>query len=306
VTVPVLVLGFNRADKVRAVLSAVHAGEPSAIYFVVDGPREGRDEETKVAEVQAVIAEFRWECPVHTVFYENNLGVKRAMSESLDWFFSNESMGAVLEDDCLPSPDFFRFIAQSLVKYRDYSNVGMVAGTNFLGSVRRGRYDAIFSEGHIWGWATWSDRWQHHRRTRFAVSDVVNAPAYYGIGWPYRRRLAESAEQGRLDSWAIPWLLFLAESKLYCAIPTKNLVSNVGHGADSTHTSGRSRFANLQARAMPAVIDLPDVVTPDLMYQARYAVGLHVEHALHSARRPAVGALRGSMTKLRGLVRGSK
>jgi hypothetical protein len=304
-TFPVLVLGFNRADKARAVLEAVHAGKPSAVYFVVDGPRTGRGDESKVAEVQNVIGEFQWKCPVQTTFHSENVGVKRAMSEALDWFFANESRGAVLEDDCLPSPDFFRFVALALRKYESNADVGMVAGTNFLGSVRRDHYDAIFSEGHIWGWATWADRWQQHRDTPINLADVKNAPTYYGVGWPYRRRLANLAEKGHLDSWAIPWLLFLAEAQLYCAIPTRNLVSNVGHGADGTHTSGGSRFADLRTGMMPSVIRLPDIVIPDRTYQFRYASGIRLEHAVHVVRRPAVQVIRFVLSKVRRSTRGA-
>lgn len=290
-SVPVLVIGFNRPSNVRAVLSAVHSSEPESLIFAVDGPRAGRGEEAVVRAVQSVVDEFSWTCPVIKLFRDTNVGVRRNVAEAIDSLFNYGKAGIVLEDDCNPTPDFFVFANACLAKYVDNPKVGMVAGSNFLGSVRRD-HDALFSEGHIWGWATWKDRWDQHRETSVSVAETVNASKYYGVGWPYRRRLARAAESGRLNSWAIPWLLGLAERDLYCAIPARNLVSNIGHDSAGTHTSGGSKFAALAVSRMPDYIRLPDLVVPDKRYQWHYAMMLNFEFVVHAIRRPVVRVLR--------------
>ncbi len=40
------------------------------------------------------------------------------MKAAIDWFFENEEAGIILEDDCHPSQDFFRFQDEMLDRYR--------------------------------------------------------------------------------------------------------------------------------------------------------------------------------------------
>ena len=47
-----------------------------------------------------------WDCEVHTLFHPNNLGCKYAMHEAIQWFFSEEAYGIVLEDDIPCRPVF--------------------------------------------------------------------------------------------------------------------------------------------------------------------------------------------------------
>ena len=60
-----------------------------------------------------------WPCEVKTLFREKNLGCKLAVSSGIDWFFENEGMGIILEDDCFPSQSFFWFCEELLERYKD-------------------------------------------------------------------------------------------------------------------------------------------------------------------------------------------
>jgi len=288
VSIPVMVLAHSRPQFTRQVLAAASAAKPSAILFVVDGARDGHGEDEAVAAVRDLFHEFEWDCPADTLFFQENVGVRAAMTQGLDLFFASHAAGAILEDDCLPAPGFFKFVEAALDKYVAEPNVGMISGTNMLVRSSKSASEAFFSEGHIWGWATWRDRWQNHRAEDLKLSDVRNAPRYYGIGWPYRRRLIERSERDELNSWAIPWLYHLAEHMQYCLIPPHNLVRNVGHSEQGTHTSGASRYSNLVVGGGATDIGLPDKVVPNREYQRRYAIGLQLESFIHRARRPLV------------------
>lgn len=292
----VLVLAYKRPENLRAVLSAVHRARVGSLTVTVDGPRVG--DELGVAATRAVVDEFVWDCPVRLRFHPTNLGVKHAMMDALDDFFQHHSFGVVLEDDCFPAPDFFRFFSYAAEAYSDRKEVGMVSGTNFLQRYHADITDILYTEGHIWGWGTWSDRWGEYRAA--PTYDPIRARKYYGPGWPYRRMLIKKAEAGNLDSWAIPWLYDIASRGLLCVTPSVNLVTNVGHNAGGTHTSGRSRFANLPLFSLgPEIRDTRDIQL-DRGYRLRYAAGLGVEHIIHSARRPVVRTVRRFVSAARG------
>jgi hypothetical protein len=287
---PVAVFAYKRVERARAVLGAVHRYRPTAIVYVVDGPKAG--DEAAVAETREAVDKFVWDCPVVKVFRERNQGVRSSIEEGLDLFFARYPRGVILEEDCFPSQDFFRFAEVGLGKYQSYDHVGMIAGTNFLSATPRKGTHGLFSEGHIWGWGSWADRWFAYRTAPVTLASSKNAKRYYGLSWPYRRHLVRLAEDGTLNSWAIPWLLFLAETGRLCLIPTVNLVTNTGHDISGTHTSGRSRFAGLPLFALGPEVNLPNHVTHDRAYQSHYAIRLSLEHLLHTSRRPLVQAIR--------------
>jgi hypothetical protein len=71
----------------------------------------------------------------------------------------------ILEDDCLPHTDFFRFCEEMLERYRGDSRFGCISGTNFDPPNRRTEYSYYFSQlGGIWGWATWRAAWRKYDR----------------------------------------------------------------------------------------------------------------------------------------------
>lgn len=48
------------------------------------------------------------------------------------WVFEKEEQAIILEDDCIPNLDFFRYCDEMLEKYKDDERVMMVSGSNYL------------------------------------------------------------------------------------------------------------------------------------------------------------------------------
>src|SRR6185295_13628062 len=96
---PVLLLAFNRPDTTERVLESLRAARPAHIFFAVDGPRAGREgEAVRVAQVHRLAERIDWDCDVRTLFREQNLGCKLAVSQAITWFFSHAEAGIILED----------------------------------------------------------------------------------------------------------------------------------------------------------------------------------------------------------------
>jgi hypothetical protein len=55
-------------------------------------------------------------------------------------------MGIILEDDCLPLPNFFLFCEELLIKYRYNKKITHISGNNFQCGIKRGNADYYFSE----------------------------------------------------------------------------------------------------------------------------------------------------------------
>ncbi len=246
VSSPILLLVFNRPDITREVFEAIRHARPTKLYIGADGPRKNISGELeKVNAVREyIMGNIDWSCEVQTRFRDTNLGCKRAVSDAISWFFSCESEGIILEDDCLPVPGFFTFCEWGLHEYRNRKAVGMISGSNLIDYLSPSPYRHGFSKYiNVWGWATWRDRWNDCDLS-ISFSDI--------------RRLDQQLIQDRALStvervfwknvfkhtvmfpstwdWYVQFQFF--KYNLLSVFPSRNLVTNLGFGDSGTHTYG--------------------------------------------------------------------
>lgn len=242
----VLMLVFNRPDVTEQVFQAVRNARPPRLYVAADGPRPGRsqDEET-TAKVREVFKQVDWPCEVHTRFLTENLGCRSAVSSAIDWFFSKEEQGIVLEDDVLPSPAFFSYCDTMLERYKHDERVFSVVGNNLVEPWYQHPESYFFSKVFfVWGWASWRRAWQHYDVNMAAWPNTglqVNALPYkpnQKLHHAYWNLVFDLAFKNQISTWDHQWTFAHWENNAVCATPANNLVRNIGFGADATHTSG--------------------------------------------------------------------
>ena len=242
----VLMLVFNRPDVTEQVFQAVRNARPPRLYVAADGPRPGRsqDEET-TAKVREVFKQVDWPCEVHTRFLTENLGCRNAVSSAIDWFFSKEEQGIVLEDDVLPSPAFFSYCDTMLERYKHDERVFSVVGNNLVEPWYQHPESYFFSKVFfVWGWASWRRAWQHYDVNMAAWPSTglqVNALPYkpgQKLHHAYWDLVFDLAFKNQISTWDHQWTFAHWENNAVCVTPANNLVRNIGFGADATHTSG--------------------------------------------------------------------
>lgn len=267
---PVLFLIFNRPDTTQRVFESIRKAKPARLYVAADGPRPNTiGEAEKCQIVREIATSVDWDCDLHTLFRDKNLGCRVAVSTAIDWFFEHEEDGIILEDDCLPHPTFFRFCEELLNKYRDDQRIMMISGDNFQFGNKRTPYSYYFSRyAHIWGWASWSRAWKHYdvnmrlwpeiRAGRwlhdlFGDRQVVN---YWG-------NIFERVYNSEINTWDYQWTFACLIHNGLVILPNNNLISNIGFDGNATHTGGQSQFANLTTEPMLFSLFHPPYVIRD-------------------------------------------
>ena len=246
---PVVLLVFRRPDLTRRVIAALREVRPPRIFIVADGPRPDVPGDAALcAEVRAVCErEIDWNAEIRREFAETNLGLRKRVSSGLDWVFSKVEEAIILEDDCVPRPEFFPFCAELLDRYRGNTRVGVITGDNFQPQPFDCGASYYFSRfPHCWGWATWRRAWN-----RFDES-LSRWPRLRQSGWldqlfrgnpraaAYWRHIFDETHAGRINSWAYGWTFACWAEKLLTATPCVNIVENIGIGAEATHTTADS------------------------------------------------------------------
>jgi len=254
----VLFLVFNRPDTTAQVFEAIRKAKPPRLYVASDGPRSDRaGEAEKVARVREIATAVDWPCEVRTLFREENLGCKKAVSGAITWFFEQEEQGIILEDDCLPHLDFFYFCETLLERHRDTEKVWVITGNNFQNGQKRGQASYYFSHyNHCWGWATWRHSWRHYQGNIPFWPEWKSSRAWMQkypdrVERRYWRKIFDKVYADQINSWAYPWTACVWYHCGLTATPNVNLVSNIGFGSEATHTtSGNSPLAEMNTEAL--------------------------------------------------------
>jgi hypothetical protein len=267
--VPILFAIFNRPDAEQVVFNEIRKVRPKFLFVVADGPREGKAGEREKCDVaRKIIDQVDWDCEVHKNFSDANMGCGKRLSSGITWFFDNVEEGIILEDDCVPDQSFFYFAENLLEKYRKNERIMMISGDNFQGGAKRGDGDYYFSRfAHLWGWATWRRAWKKYDFDVRDFPDFLRNKTIEKI-WDkkkvqefYLEKIAE-VRAHRIDTWDPQLAYAIWKNNGICISPNMNLVSNIGFGADATHTLISSRTVT---NVPSASVSLPLVHPRDIV-----------------------------------------
>jgi hypothetical protein len=243
---PILLIAWRRPHTLRQVINAIRPVAPTCLFLACDGPSAQRPGEAeKVAATRAVIEhEIDWPCQIERLYCNANQGCRVGVRRAITWFFEQVEEGIILEDDCVPHPDFFPYCADLLAHYRHDTRVWCISGSNFQNGQWRGDGSYYFSRyNHCWGWASWRRCWQHYDanlnkwpalRESGLLDTIFEDPLERSYWYSIWQRLVDTAQP---DTWDYQWTCTCLANGGLTALPNRNLVSNVGFGDDATHTT---------------------------------------------------------------------
>lgn len=295
ITTPVLFLIFRQPEVTKLVFDQIRAARPKKLYISADGPREDRPgEDAECEATRAVVANIDWDCEVRTRFLPRNLGLKKAVSSALDWFFEAEEEGIILEYDCLPDPSFFSYCQVMLERYRNDTRVFSVTGNNIQAEVQRGDGDYYFSRfTAVWGWAAWRRSWTLWRPTLenfelFVKSRVIESVVFDKAAQLHWTDAFKAVHEGRnRTTWAFNLLYAQLKNGTYCIVPNRNLVRNIGFGAEGTNAIDADHpLAQLKTSELRSYV-APTFFVPDVAADTEFSL-----RAGYSPPRPLIGRIR--------------
>ena len=253
-SVPVLLLGFNRPDKLPRVIEPLRSIKPQRVFIAIDGPREGRPDEAEkcLATQRAAEAAIDWECQVERLYRDRNLGCRRAVSEAITWALQRVEEVLIIEDDCIVDPSFVTLSRMLLDRYRHDERVACISASNLQRGKWRGDGGYYASKyPHCWGWATWRRAWKQYTDDLAPFESFSQTAAYKALHLTemereYWRHVIDLCRLGKVDSWSYRWTFSCWLKGMVALLPNKNLVTNVGFGEDSTHTKEQCEITNLR------------------------------------------------------------
>lgn len=254
---PVVLFLYKRAQQTKDILKYVINTHPDTIYVFSDGPKSPLDAH-QVEEVRQVVNDFIQANPKINFICsssQTNLGLRTSIETGLHEVFSKEKMAIILEDDCIPSPDFFRFMDEMLTRYQDETKVMSITGSG-LSTSSRYSYD-FSSYQQCWGWATWQRAWQLYDPSLTKLNKLEFSNWVMTLYW---RSMLKLVQAGQVQSWAFIWSYTHFIHHGLAIIPSSNLVSNVGFDSQATNTTFKSSLSAIPHEDMQFPLSHPPVV----------------------------------------------
>lgn len=239
----ILFIVFNRPELTREIFKSIRLAKPSRLYVSADGPRkDNHNDEIQCGMTRKIATNIDWDCNLKVLFHDDNLGCKNAVNDAINWFFSHEESGIILEDDCLPHSDFYEYCDITLDRYKNDNDVAMITGSNYQNGQWHGDASYYFSNYPlIWGWATWRRSWQcndidmkcwgKYKKSKEWKEKWKNR--YEKKYWENRLNLAHD---NGIDTWDYAWIASIWSKGTSIIAPNKNLIKNIGFGVEATHT----------------------------------------------------------------------
>jgi hypothetical protein len=238
INTPILFITFARPDYARKSFEAIRLVKPKTLYFYNNKGRENNEDELKLNEgVRSLINKVDWPCNLKTFFREDYVGIYTSLFSAIDWVFDNEDKAIILEEDCVATPFFYNYCEELLQKYATDSRVWMISGNNFTEEGFNKDSDYFFSRfSHIYGWASWKDRWLKIDRTMDDHENVIKSGIYdqYFLSKKqatYVKIGFENFKNGNMPhnpAWDYLFWYSAIKNNAYSIFPKKHLVANIG------------------------------------------------------------------------------
>lgn len=268
--IPILFIIFNRPEVTKIVFDEIKKISPKKLYIAADGPRQNViDDEKKCFQTRAIVNEINWDCGLKMLFREKNLGCKKAVSSAIDWFFTNEEEGIIIEDDCLPNHFFWGFCKELLARYRDDERIMHIGGCNFLNDGLKIMESYYFSRAvHIWGWATWRRAWRYYDvdmklLPEFERKNMVKCIYEDKKQQEWTIKELNMVYDGKINTWDAQWAFTVWSQNGLSIIPSKNLVTNIGFNTDATHGDSSIDPKSIQKTFDLNIASHPSILLPN-------------------------------------------
>ena len=262
---PILLLIFNREDTTQKVFDVIRLQKPKYLFIAADGARKNKpDEVEKCQRVRDIIKQVDWDCNLKTLFRDENLGCKLAVSSAITWFFEQVEQGIIFEDDCLPDPSFFLYCEELLNRYKDDTRIGHISGNNFLpGIIEEGLSYDFCTCVHIWGWATWRrvwnnfdlnlSFWEEQKSKRSSLFCNKRAEIYFSSF------ISDAlANKNNFSIWDTQYWFSLSLQNQLAIYPAVNLVTNIGLGdPNASHTTKKKDKQSIPTTPIPFPLKHP-------------------------------------------------
>lgn len=259
----ILLLAYRRYQNIEPILQSCTAAGCRQIFVSIDGPQDA-SAVNDVKSTLLVVEKFKKENSIDLKIRISNLNQGCAVSliSACDEILSTEDQLIILEDDCLPSEDFWRFSKEAFLAMKVDKTIGLFCGSQFAPySIRKNKW-VLSTYPHHWGWGITSLKWSQIREHLVSDSKLRSTSKLPGITFSERQYWnagCKRALKGRTDVWDTLFVREMFRLGLKALLPPNNLIFNVGVEEFAIHVGGGNKWTEYSLGKFTTQLEAPQV-----------------------------------------------
>jgi len=247
---PVLIVSFNRPDKLKETLKLIRGMNSRKVFIFNDGPRRNNKKDKALIEKNLeIVSEFKDKENVEIFFRTTNFGLRKNVIESVSAVLETFESVIVLEDDVIASEAALEFCDLMLKRYENDSDIAFVSPYNSVpiqNLENKNKLARLSRYPESYAWAVWARSWKLYQDD---ISISIKKIGLRGIQKSTKSIISVifwklsffEARFQLIDTWAYRWIATTwSENKI-------GIISNVNYikynGRDEgTHTNTRLKW----------------------------------------------------------------
>jgi hypothetical protein len=251
---PILIIGYNRLDLLKQILTEIQHWDTARIYISIDGPiNEAGDVINQ--QIRSFLETYSHSKKVTVWFNKENLGNSKNLVHSITRVFEIEETCIVIEDDIQIYYNAYEGI-DNVLRNTDVKNLGIVGGFSALPAPPK-ILQYLFPNKfrpcirvNIWGWGVRKSTWNLYERDLSScnVQSILNKSKSW-LSLSYKQQQIWSGRFAKLSAnpdltWDTQVQFMVFRYDLINFLPRFRALDNVGF-SDLRSTNNKSRKSRL-------------------------------------------------------------
>ena len=244
-----LIIAYRRYENVDQLIKILAAQNVKRIYIAIDRNALLKSESLEDVNSTIEVAKYAKNIMpdrIRIAIHEENVGCSAAVLSACEWFFENEEFGLVLEDDCIPSEEFFTYANSCRSILQNNNEIWLFCGTQFAPSDASIDSWNLSKYALIWGWGTSRAKWNQIASALKSESKGYKASRINAAEKQYWRAGASRSSSGVVDAWDNVLIHRMLSQGKKAILPKFALVSNIGNDLAATHTLNDTNWMSLE------------------------------------------------------------
>ncbi|MCU7799636.1 MAG: glycosyltransferase [gamma proteobacterium symbiont of Lucinoma myriamae] len=245
---PIVLFVYNRPWHTQKTIESLKKNNlacESLLFIYSDAPKD-TEQNLNVANVRKYIKTINGFKNVTIIEREKNFGLANSIIDGVTKVIDKYGKIIVLEDDHLTSPNFLKFMNLALNYFEHEKKIWHASGWNYPIKTDGLNDIYIWQRMECWGWATWKDRWKNFEKNagalvkEFSSKDIykLNLDGTHDVWWQ-----VIANNKGKINTWAIFWLITIYKNNGFCINPVHTCVKNIGMDGSGIHCNNNDIYS---------------------------------------------------------------
>lgn len=245
----VILFIYNRPEHTRKVVEGLKKNNINKLYVFGDGIKS-EEHKLNVLKTRSIIDDINW-CEVEKEYSTENRGLAKSVIYGVSKIFDlGYKRVIVVEDDCIPSHDFIRYMNDAFDYYEKDDKVMHISGFGLPLRQKIDKSTYITPYPCSWGWGTWKKYWKtcdfnSIKEYKELLNDKDELQKFDKAGSAFSDFLDKQLN-GRVNSWLIRWYYHIYKCNGVCVWKTTTSIINDGFDGTGVHKVKFDRFNQKQ------------------------------------------------------------